>query len=61
MKVKAIAGFFDIEAGVDRAIGDEFEATEQRFKAINAAGYGDLVKKVAAPRKKAAKKADEEE
>lgn len=53
MKAKVLKGFYDKEAGhVYREPGETFELTQARLAAINAAGHGELVEKVAAPRKK---------
>ena len=46
MVIKCIKRFRDLEAGTFREEGDTFEATEERYQAINTAGYGQLVEKV---------------
>lgn len=45
MKVRAVQRFMDNEAGELRQIGDTFEVKQERFDAINAAGFGRLVEK----------------
>lgn len=55
MKVKAMAPFRDLEEKVERAKGDVFDVTEERYERINSAGYGNLVEKV--EEKQAARKA----
>lgn len=46
MKVKCLRGFRDLSEGVFRKAGDTFEATEERYKTINEAGYGQLIEAV---------------
>ena len=46
MVIKCVKRFRDLEAGTFREKGDTFEATEERYHAINTAGYGQLVEKV---------------
>lgn len=55
MKCKVIREFNDAQDGVLRKEGEVFEATAARINEINSAGYGELVEKIAAP-KKATKK-----
>ena len=45
MHVRTLVSFFDIKAGVDRRVGEEFIVDEGRFSQINAVGY----EKVGAP------------
>ena len=52
MKVKAIQYFHDLEANVNRGIGEIFEVTEERLKAINGTDNGALVEKAEIPGKK---------
>jgi len=46
MVIKCIKRFRDLDAGIFREEGDTFEVTEERYQAINTAGYGQLVEKV---------------
>lgn len=46
MVIKCVRRFRDLEAGTFRKEGDTFEVTEERYQAINTAGYGQLVEKV---------------
>lgn len=55
MRARCTAPFWDLEARAQRKPGDEFECSQKRFDAINAAGYGTLAER-AEPR--AAKRAD---
>lgn len=41
--------FRDLEAHAFREEGEEFEVTEERYEAINGAGYGQLVRIVQKP------------
>lgn len=51
MEVKVLKPFWDKAKSVDRSVGDTFATNQQRFDEINAAGYGQLVEKIAAKRK----------
>lgn len=51
MEVKVLKPFYDKAKSVDRSVGDTFATNQQRFDEINAAGYGQLVEKVAAKKK----------
>lgn len=53
-RAKVLEPFYDLEAKADRAKGEEFEASEERIEAINAAGFGQLVEKAAEPAPKKA-------
>lgn len=68
MRAKVVQPFLDLVEGVDRALNEEFDVTPERFAAINARGFGELVvavepveaveekpKKKAAPKKAKAK------
>ena len=57
MRARVLHNFFDLEAKVNRKIGDEFEAAAERIAAINAAGPGQLVEALEEEKKKAPKKA----
>ena len=46
MIAKCVRRFRDIEAGTFREVGATFDVTEERFEAINSAGYGQLVEEV---------------
>jgi len=46
MIAKCVKRFRDLEAGTFRTVGATFEVTPERFKAINSAGYGQLVEEV---------------
>lgn len=56
MKAECIKRFLDISADTMREVGEQFEVTAERFNEINSTRYGQLVKKVQAPRKPKAKK-----
>ena len=56
MRARVLHNFLDLEAKVNRKIGDEFEAAAERIAAINAAGHGQLVEALE-EKKKAPKKA----
>lgn len=66
MRAKVVHPFLDLVEGVDRALNEEFDVTPERFAAINARGFGELVVAVEAvepvepveekPKKKAAPK-----
>jgi len=59
MKVKVLREFHDVEAGVLRQIGDEFNVTQARFKVLaNHPNYGSLVEGVPAIEKKPAQKGE---
>lgn len=60
MKVKCLRAFRDLKEGVFRKAGDTFEATEERYKTINEAGYGQLIEAVQ-ERKPRAKQAEKVE
>lgn len=49
MRVKVARAFRDIDAGVLRGEGDEFEVTPSRLEAINSTKYGKLVHLVETP------------
>jgi len=36
--VVALTRFYDVKAGVNRAMGEEFDVTDSRFKELNACG-----------------------
>lgn len=59
MKCKTVKRFFDIEAKCQREVGDTFECSAERFKAINSTAHGTLAEEVKATRSR--KKASEEE
>ena len=75
MKARAKAPFLDLQENVDRATGEVFECSEERFEEINSTRFGTLAERVAeepeqaeepeeparkpARRKKAAPAADE--
>lgn len=46
MLVKCVKRFKDLQAGTFREVGAAFEVDEERYKAINTAGYGQLIEKV---------------
>ena len=46
MVIRCTKRFRDLESNVFRKVGETFEATEERYQAINTAGYGQLVEKV---------------
>lgn len=48
MVIRCTVRFLDLEAGVMRAPGDEWEATPERLAQINGAGYGRLAEEVPA-------------
>ena len=54
MKVKCIKTFRDVQEGVTRSVGETFEVTTERFRAINATKYGQLVQEVRQRRRKPA-------
>ena len=47
MKVRAKAPFLDLQENVDRATGDVFECSEERFEEINSTRFGTLAERVA--------------
>lgn len=47
MRVKALKRFKDLDAGLFRDEGEEFNVTPKRFEAINGTKYGALVEQVA--------------
>lgn len=49
MRVKCIRTFRDFDAGCVRNSGEEFEASPDRFEAINGTRYGVLVEALEAP------------
>lgn len=49
MRVKVVRAFRDIDAGMLREEGDEFEISPSRFEAINSTKYGELVCLVETP------------
>lgn len=58
MRARTVKPFRDLVEGVDRALNEEFDLTPERFAAINARGFGELVVAVEeqpAPAKKAPK------
>jgi vacuolar-type H+-ATPase subunit C/Vma6 len=46
MKVQAVKDFYDIEAKANRAKGEKFDVTEERFESLNSTKYGELAKEV---------------
>lgn len=46
MLIRCVFPFVDSEANASREIGDSWEVSEERFKAINATVYGVLVEAV---------------
>lgn len=60
MRARVKEFFFDKEARVDRNRGDEFECDEERFAAINAAGFGQLVERAGAAAEEVAEEVAEE-
>ncbi|MBB6451989.1 hypothetical protein HNQ94_000410 [Salirhabdus euzebyi] len=46
MKVKALRNFTDLKENKRRVENEVFEVTEERFKEINGADYGELVEDV---------------
>lgn len=46
MKVKTVVDFIDKEAKVNRAVGEVFECSKERFAAINGTQYGVLIEQV---------------
>jgi len=46
MRVRCVRRFNDFKVGTLREEGATFEVSEERFKEINSAGYGQLVQKV---------------
>ncbi len=46
MIAKATAPFLDLKANVDRATGDVFECSEERFEEINSTQFGTLAERV---------------
>ena len=51
MDVKVLKPFYDKLKKVDREVGETFSTNQQRLDEINAAGFGELVRKVAARKK----------
>ena len=58
MKAVAKTRFRDLEAGVTRDAGEEFECTEKRLAEINSTKWGVLAEAKAPARRRAAKKAE---
>ena len=52
MAAEALTDFKDLREGVMRRRGERFEVTAERFREINATGYGKLVREVRAHRGK---------
>lgn len=50
MTAECIVTFKDLEAGKLREVGERFEVTPERFKAINSTKYGTLAKEVETPK-----------
>ncbi len=46
MKVKAIKAFTDLDANIDRAVGDVWEVSQTRKDALDASEYAPLVEVV---------------
>lgn len=46
MKVRAKAPFLDLQENVDRAAGEVFECSEERFVEINSTQFGTLAERV---------------
>ena len=46
MKVRAKAPFLDLRENVDRAAGEVFECSEERFEEINSTQFGTLAERV---------------
>lgn len=46
MKAIVLYDFTDKKANKRRKKGEKFEVTEKRFKEINSAGFGELVKEI---------------
>lgn len=46
MKAIVLYDFTDKKANKRRKKGEKFEVTEKRFKEINSAGFGELIKKI---------------
>lgn len=44
MRVEAVSTFYDVEADVQREVGDVFDATKERITSLNGTEYGKLVK-----------------
>ena len=55
MKANTIRPFLDLEENVDRHVGDVFDVTKERFKAINSTSFGTLVEAVEERPKKTGK------
>lgn len=49
MRVKVARAFRDVDAGMLRDEGDEFDVSPSRFEAINSTKYGELVSLVETP------------
>lgn len=47
MKARAKAPFLDLQENVDRATGEVFECSEERFEEINSTRFGTLAERVA--------------
>lgn len=56
MKVVALRAFNDLEAGIPRGEGDEWEVTEERFLSLNSSEFGKLVDKAAKTPEKGVKR-----
>ena len=46
MKIRAKAPFLDLQENVDRAAGEVFECSEERFVEINSTQFGTLAERV---------------
>lgn len=53
MTVECIVQFKDIKANKVREVGERFEVTSERMKAINSTKYGELVREVKTRKSKA--------
>lgn len=51
MKVKTLVPFDDLEGGFMRHVGDTFECSQARYKALISSEYGVLVESVESPKK----------
>lgn len=49
MRARVVKPFLDLVEGVDRAPNEEFDLTPERFEAINARGFGELVVAIELP------------
>lgn len=50
MRARATKPFFDIKEKADRAAGDVFECSEERFAEINSTAHGTLCEAVEEPK-----------